>query len=181
MSHKHCVFCGEEVPVPRPTNWSLVCESPLNTTAPDITGKRYHAVIVGSSKNEALAGAAALPATRVCRNPHHARTDGTMEPHELGSSCMAERAEVLAADELVASRTAWLEQNGVPISIEFVRFANAIGDAVELLRGAASLPAASSQRDVEELDSIRIDYSDNQADSTSSPEPNQGSQAKEPQ
>lgn len=52
MSHKHCVFCGEEVPVPRPTNWSLVCESPLNNTIPDTVGKRYHAVIVGTAKRE---------------------------------------------------------------------------------------------------------------------------------
>lgn len=51
-THKHCIFCGEEVPVPRPTNWNLACDSPLNTMTPDTVGKRYHAVIVGSAKNE---------------------------------------------------------------------------------------------------------------------------------
>jgi len=52
MSHKHCIFCGEEVPVPRPTNWSLECDSPLNNISPDTAGRRYHAVIVGSAKRE---------------------------------------------------------------------------------------------------------------------------------
>jgi len=28
-----------------------------------------------------------------CRNPNHARTDGTPEPHEIGPSCMAEPAK----------------------------------------------------------------------------------------
>lgn len=32
-------------------------------------------------------------------------------------------------EELRNARTAWLEQHGVPISMEFVRFANAIGEA----------------------------------------------------
>jgi hypothetical protein len=30
----------------------------------------------------------------VCRNPLHFRTDGSLEPHELGSSCMAEGEDV---------------------------------------------------------------------------------------
>ena len=46
MSHKHCIFCGEEIPVPRPTSWSSVCESPSNTMTPDTVGKRYHAFMI---------------------------------------------------------------------------------------------------------------------------------------
>lgn len=49
MSHKHCVFCGEELPVPRPTSWSSVCTSPINTTQPDTVGNRHHAFFVGHS------------------------------------------------------------------------------------------------------------------------------------
>lgn len=75
MSHKHCVFCGEEVPCPRPTSFSLVCDSPLNNTAPDTFGKKYHAVIIGRAKNEPtpLAFVAAQPDNRMrcaeCKEP----------------------------------------------------------------------------------------------------------------
>jgi hypothetical protein len=51
-SHKHCIFCGIEVPVPRPTTFSLICYSPLNGTTPDSCGHKYHAVIVGRANRE---------------------------------------------------------------------------------------------------------------------------------
>lgn len=47
MTHKHCVFCGEEVPVPRPTSWSTVCRAENNTGPMDTVGNRHHAVLVG--------------------------------------------------------------------------------------------------------------------------------------
>jgi hypothetical protein len=39
------------------------------------------------------------------------------------------------AEKVKETRTAWLEQHGVPISQEFVHFANAIGDLVAALDG----------------------------------------------
>jgi hypothetical protein len=47
MSHKHCVFCGDELPSPRPTIWSSVCTSEANTTNPDTVGNRHHAFLTG--------------------------------------------------------------------------------------------------------------------------------------
>jgi hypothetical protein len=47
------------------------------------------------------------------------------------------RMEALA-EKVKQTRTAWLEQHGVPISQEFVDFANALGD---LLEAAIAAPA----------------------------------------
>jgi hypothetical protein len=47
MSHKHCVFCGEEIPVPRPTSFSTVCKAENNIGPIDTVGNRHHAVIIG--------------------------------------------------------------------------------------------------------------------------------------
>src|SRR5258708_6106084 len=58
MSHKHCIFCGEEIPVPRPTSWSSVCESPSNTMTPDTVGKRYHAFMISRDYKNFQAGTA---------------------------------------------------------------------------------------------------------------------------
>lgn len=55
-----------------------------------------------------------------------------------------DKGYLIAADELVASRTSWLKQHGVPISTEFVRFAEAIGDAVEMLQDAAKLAGVAA-------------------------------------
>lgn len=49
----------------------------------------------------------------------------------------AERAKVAIA-ELKAARNAWLEQYGVPISSEFVRFAEAIGELIDITEAYAS-------------------------------------------
>src|SRR5690349_18601915 len=52
MSHKHCAFCGEELPVPRPTSWSTVCLAENNTTEPDTVGNRHHAFFVGRTSKQ---------------------------------------------------------------------------------------------------------------------------------
>lgn len=49
MTHKHCVFCGEELPIPRPTSFIDICGSPMNTTVPDTAGNRHHAYFMGRS------------------------------------------------------------------------------------------------------------------------------------
>ena len=40
-------------------------------------------------------------------------------------------------EQVKLKRTAWLEQHGVPISMEFVEFANAIGDLTDTVEAAA--------------------------------------------
>ena len=66
--------------------------------------------------------------------------------HPEGPSRRDEASPAKISRELKASRTAWLEQHGVPISIEFARFADAIGvatnylDRASLSEGAAVVP-----------------------------------------
>jgi hypothetical protein len=90
MSHKHCVFCGEEIPCPRPTSFSLICTSALNTTIPDTTGNRYHAVFLGRKDASRIPQqTAAAPAASPQCTCGADRTGPSAEAHDSGCPAAA--------------------------------------------------------------------------------------------
>lgn len=83
-----------------------------------------------------------------CANPEH--NDLGIHPKQPG--CALWKPERPCGEtawakskELHEAWQAWLEQHGVPISMEFVRLANAVGEFTELARTLPSPPTAEEK------------------------------------